>query len=440
MSLAETERERVYDVHVFCCINERAPDHPRSSCSARGSIELHKYMKARAKELGIKSIRVNKAGCMERCELGPVLVIYPEAAWYRFDTTEDIDDILCQHIIDGNPVERLALKTSDKTPEPRTEPRLRLRIEGIKRLTRQIMKFELVAENGGELPVFTAGSHIDIFTPDDLRRSYSLACAPDQRQRYVIAVLRERNGRGGSAWIHDSLALDDIIETSYPKSNFALNEHAKHHLLIAGGIGITPLLSMGWRLKQLNASATLHYCARGPETTSFADEVKETFGDHVFFHHDGGNPDNGIDLKQVLADPVDGACLYICGPAGLIDAARAAAAHWPDGSVHFERFSADSQDPTHLSDDEAFDIILSRQGLTLNVPPGKSILDVVQEAGIKVDSSCEQGVCGSCSTRLLAGESDHRDSFLSTQEQARQDTIMICSSRAKSGETLILDI
>ena len=438
MPVSEVKIEQVYDVHVFCCINERAQDHPRSSCSARGSVDLQNHMKARAKELKIKNIRINKAGCLERCELGPVLVIYPEATWYRYDTTDDIDDILSQHIIGGQQVERLILKNDQKIPTPNRDSRIKLRVEGIKKLTQDIKRFELVSQDESLLPTFTAGSHIDIITPKGHRRSYSLANSPEHRQHYEIAVLRENGGRGGSTWMHDSLALGDIVEASLPKNSFPLDENAKHHLLIAGGIGIAPLLSMGRHLHEKGASATLHYCARGPESTPYAKEAKEVFGEHIHFHHDGGNPKNGIDLQQVLANPADNTCLYVCGPSGLIAAVQEAASHWPESKISFEKFVSDRQEPVHQGNDTAFEIVLSRQRKTLTVPPGKSILDVVSDAGVYVSSSCEDGVCGSCQVRLLGGKAEHRDSFL--QEKDHQSAIMICTSRAEKDETLILDI
>jgi phthalate 4,5-dioxygenase reductase subunit len=438
MPASEVKTEHVYDVHVFCCINERAQDHPRSSCAARGSVDLQKHMKDRAKELKIKNIRINKAGCLERCELGPVLVIYPEATWYRYDTTDDIDDILSQHIIGRQRVERLILKNDQKVPAPTIKSRIKLRVGGIKKLTRNVKKFEFFPEIEGLLPTFTAGSHINIITPNGHRRSYSLANSPKQRQYYEIAVLRESDGGGGSAWMHDTLALGDSVEASLPTNNFPLDKSAEHHLLIAGGIGIVPLLSMGRALHEKGASATLHYCARGPESTPYAKEAKEVFADQVHFHHDGGNPENGIDLQQILATPTENTCIYVCGPSGLITAVQNAASHWPEGMVRFEKFVSDRQEPLHQNNDTAFDIVLSRQRKTLSVPPGKSILDVVNDAGINVSSSCEDGVCGSCQVRLLGGKAEHRDSFL--KEKDHQNAIMICTSRAEKGETLILDI
>ena len=438
MSNDGDQQKLVYDLHVFCCINEREPGHPRSSCSARGAQNLHKYMKVRSKQLKIDRIRVNKAGCLDRCELGPVMVIYPEATWYRFDTEQDIDDILEQHIIGGNVVERLVLDPDQKTPDTVVEPRLRLRVDAAEVLTSQIRKFELVSETGGDLPEYTAGSHIDVFTGNGQRRSYSLAGDPAKRDRYIIAVLKEPNGRGGSAWIHEHLAVGDVVQVSPPKNNFSIDESATEHLLIAGGIGVTPLLSMAWVLKSQGAKASLHYSARSPETMAFANEVSEAVGDNVTFYHDGGDPAQGMDLEAILANPQDGACLYVCGPSGMIEAVQKVASYWPEDKVRCERFSAVQQTPSDEAN-QSFEVVLSRQGKTLTVPADKSILDVIKESGVEVDWSCEEGFCGTCHINLLGGRADHRDEFLGDVEREEHSAIMICSSRARPGETLILD-
>lgn len=440
MSSGDTENKLVFDVHVFCCINERPSDHPRGSCAARGSVNLHKYMKERAQELEISGIRINKAGCLDRCELGPVLVIYPQAVWYHFESQQDIDDILEGHIIGGQTVDRLLLKADQEFPEVSGQDSLKLRVEKIKQLTADIKMFELLAEDGGDLPAFEAGAHIDIITGNGHRRSYSLANDPSERQRYEIAVLHEPQGRGGSSWMHDNLAPGDVVEAMVPKNNFPLGDDANRHIMIAGGIGITPLLSMGRHLKGLQKPAILHYCTRDPETTAYDNEVRDVFGDQAVFHHDGGDPQHGINLTEVLATPALGDHLYVCGPSGLLDAVLKAASHWPEDAVFFERFAAAPQDQGLQSDETAFKVILSRQGKTLNVPPGKSILDVIIEAGIEVESGCQSGVCGSCKTVLLGGKADHKDSFLDDDEKSQHNAIMICSSRAQKGETLILDL
>jgi len=427
-----------YRTHVFCCVNERAPDHPRSCCSARGSIELRTYMKARAKELGIESIRINNAGCLERCELGPNLVIYPEGVWYHYETKQDVDEILERHIINGERVERLYLEPGQKFPAPKVKETLTLEVARIRQETPDTKIMELVSSDGGDLPAFAAGAHIDVFTGNDMRRSYSIASDPTDRRRYVIGVLRETEGRGGSAWMHEEVEQSDSLRVMPPLNNFPLQEDAAEHILIAGGIGISPVLAMGYRLRDLGAKFTLHYCTRSPEQTAFIGEVDEVFGQNVVYHHDGGDITRGIDLNRVLSDRPEGAHLYVCGPAGLMDAAVAAAAQWPTDSIHREYFSAVKAEKKWKN--EAFEISLARHKKILTVPADKTILEVVREAGISIDSSCEDGLCSTCRTTLLNGNAEHRDAVLSEKEKNENRTIMICVSRAKGGGRLVLDI
>ena len=432
-------REMHYRTHVFCCVNERAPDHPRSCCSARGSVELRDYMKGRAKELGIENIRVNTSGCLERCELGPTMVIYPEGVWYHYETKQDVDEILERHIIEGERVERLTLEPGQIFPKPRVKETLSLRVAEIRQDTPDIKVMELVPTNGGELPAFTAGAHIDVFAAGDLHLSYSLSNNPNERHRYVIGVLREVASRGGSIWMHETLKEGDTIRATLPLNNFSLDENAGEHILIAGGIGITPILSMGYRLKEIGAKTTLHYCTKSAGQTAFMKEVKEVFGDNVIFHHDGGNPRKGIKLNVVLAVKPENAHLYVCGPTGLMDGALAAASHrWPDEAIHHEYFKAKKRDSKWQNED--FEISLARQKKSFAVPSDKTILEVVRGAGIITDSSCEDGLCGTCLTGLLNGQAEHRDSVLSKKEKAENNKILICISRAKKGERLVLDL
>lgn len=430
-----------YETHVFCCINQREAGHPRSCCNDRGGAELREYMKSRAKELGIKKIRVNESGCLERCELGPVLVIYPEGIWYAYSTHEDVDEILERHIMKGELVERLILDNDQKVPKPKPRMDLCLTVAKVADETGDIKRFELVAADGKDLPPFTAGAHVDVITGNGLRRSYSLANAPNERNRYVLGILREPAGRGGSAWMHDNLKSGMTITVMAPLNNFALAEDAKEHIFIAGGIGITPILSMGHRLKALGAKATLHYCTRSIDKTAFVKDVKEAFSGNVVMHHDGGDLSKGIKLDHVLKTPPAGAHLYICGPTGLLEATRKASAHWPAGTTHFEHF-APTPPPKAAADkkDELFEIFLSRRKLTLNVPADKNILEVVRAAGVDVDSSCEVGICSACETRLISGKADHRDEVLSEIDKAANKKILICVSRAAAGEKLVLDL
>ena len=440
-SAAPTAPRPFYKFHIFICTNQRAPGHPRSCCADRGSVQLRDYMKTRVKELGIPFQRVNTAGCMERCELGPTMVIYPEGTWYTFENEADIDEILMRHVKKGEKVERLLLENDQRFPKPKARSVLTLKVAKVAKLTSEIhdiRSYELVDPNGGELPAFEAGAHVDVYTGNGLRRSYSLTNPPGERNRYVIGVQREVDGKGGSAWIIDNVAEGSELKITPPLNNFALVEEAGEHILIGGGIGITPLLAMGHKLKEQGARATLHYCTRSAGSTAFLDEVKAVFGDGLKLYHDGGDPSLGIDLRATLSARPEGAHLYICGPAGLIHAAREAAAHWPEGSVHYELFTAAPK--TGQAADQSFEIFLSRHKKTLTVPAGKSILEVVREAGVDADSSCESGICSTCRTRLISGLADHRDEVLTPAEKAANSHIMICTSRAQPGETLVLDL
>lgn len=320
---------------------------------------------------------------------------------------------------------------------------LLLRVKDIRQLTADIKLFEFVSANG-ELPPFEAGAHIDIVTGRGLRRSYSLANDPAERGRYVTAVLREPAGGGGSKWMHEGVKVGDVVKAVGPANNFPLQKDATRHLLIAGGIGITPLLAMGYQLRRTGADSRMYYCTKAPQTTAFLDEVKEVFGDRVTFVHDGGNIANGIKLDDVLARPSPGTHLYVCGPAGLINAARKAAAHWPDGTVHFELFTSARSDEQKAEiaarRNEEFEIELAQSGMTLTVPADKTILDVLMDNGIPVMYTCEDGWCGNCQIGLLGGKADHRDEVLSDKEKAENKKIQVCISRALPGEKLILDI
>ncbi len=316
---------------------------------------------------------------------------------------------------------------------------LKLRVNSVAEETNTIKRYELVPTAPGELPPFTAGAHIDIITGNQMRRSYSLANSPSERHRYVIAVLRESAGRGGSVWIHEHIKEGNTLSAVEPLNNFELAEDASEHVFIAGGIGITPILAMGYRLREIGAKVHLHYCTRSPENTAFRKEVIDTFGSHITMHHDNGDPAKGIKLGEILKNQPAGAHLYICGPTGLIETAQKAANHWTDGTVHVEHFKPTEKAPP-AAGNQPFEVFLSRSKLTLMVPPDKTILEVVRVAGINADSSCEAGICSTCETGLISGKADHRDDILTAADKAANRKIMICVSRAQLGETLVLDL
>lgn len=427
-----------FERHVLCCNNQRAPGHPRSCCADRGAKPLMDYLAKRIDELGIEDIKITEVGCMERCELGPTVVVYPEAVWYTYENEDDVDEIIDRHFRKGEVVERLNLEVEQKLPKPKVKETLALTVVEVKDETPSIKSFVLARANGAELPAWTAGAHVDVITGSGLRRSYSLANDPADRSCYVIGVLREKEGRGGSAWMHDHLTAGDTLKVVPPLNNFPLDETAAQHILIAGGIGITPILAMGRALKAHGARFHLNYCTKSREDTAFLDEVKKVFGDNVTFYHDDGDPSKGIDLAAYLKDRPEGAHLYICGPAGLILAAEAAASHWPEGTVHYELFAAPNQ--SQAWHNEPFTVYLSRRKQEITVPADKSLLEAVREAGVYLDSSCEEGLCSTCIARVISGGIEHRDQVLTEKERAKGDRILTCVSRATPGEKLVLDL
>lgn len=314
-----------------------------------------------------------------------------------------------------------------------------LRIERIQTVAQDVKCFDLVSVNETELAPFEAGAHLELQLPNHLARSYSLMNAPGERHRYQIAVHLSPASSGGSRYMHENLQENDVLLASLPRNNFPLDESdsVRHHCLIAGGIGITPMLSMAQRLNALGRSWELHYGARTPAHAAFAAEAQalaQASGNRAFFYFDqepGGQP---MDLAGLGAAALQDTHLYCCGPRGMLDAFELATSHCRE-RAHVEYFTAKSQ----AALEGGFTLELARSGLTLQVPRGRSILDVVFDAGISVPSSCREGICGSCETRILAGAADHRDALLSEAEQNANQTMMICCSGAKSTR-LVLDL
>jgi vanillate O-demethylase ferredoxin subunit len=301
-----------------------------------------------------------------------------------------------------------------------------------------IVSLELVDPRGSQLPAFAAGAHIDVHIAPGLVRQYSLYNAPDERHHYCIAVLDDPNGRGGSRRLHDALHQGDTVAISAPRNAFPLVEDGAYSVLLAGGIGITPLLSMAQRLSALGRAFELHYCARTRERAAFVDWLEEcefASGVHVHFDDEGETP---FDVRELLASRrQEGAHLYLCGPNGFIDhVVDAARSCWPDDKVHLERFGAAQ---AQTDGNGAFQIKLARSGMLLDVPAEKTILDVLQRHGVPVQISCEQGVCGCCVVDVLDGEPEHRDSFLTDAEHRSNRQITVCCSRARS-PVLTLDL
>jgi vanillate O-demethylase ferredoxin subunit len=301
-----------------------------------------------------------------------------------------------------------------------------------------IASFELARADGGPLPAFSAGSHIDVQVPGGASRQYSLCNDAAPRTTYRIAVLRDANSRGGSAGMHERVNEGDVLSISEPRNHFPL-VHAVRTILFAGGIGITPLLCMAYRLDAVGADFELHYCARSKDRTAFAAEIAASrFADRVHFHFDDGAEDQKLQLARLLTGVNAQTHLYICGPAGFIqfvtDGAKGCG--WPAGQVHVEFFAAPAQD---TSADRAFDVKIASTGQVVSVPADTSVVKALAAQGIEILTSCEQGVCGTCITRVLEGECDHRDMYFTDEEKAKNDQFTPCCSRAKSS-LLVLDL
>ncbi|WP_425450034.1 PDR/VanB family oxidoreductase [Virgifigura deserti] len=303
-----------------------------------------------------------------------------------------------------------------------------------------IRSYELIAAEGTPLPAFTAGAHIVVNLPNGMARQYSLTGDAGDRQRYLIAVQRETEGRGGSRWIYDNLREGDSLEIGDPVNHFTLAEEAERHLLIAGGIGITPILAMASSLERAGADYHLVYCARRPARTAFRNRLlSPAFQDRVRFVYDEAEEAQRLDLAAILGAQPPGTHAYCCGPAGMIRAFRQATNHWPSERVHFELFAADPEAPPPPAEDQAFTVEIASTGQRFEIPPGRSILAVLSGHGLEVPKLCESGYCGSCLTGVLEGVPEHRDSVQSDAERAAGTYIALCCSRARS-DLLVLDL
>lgn len=301
-----------------------------------------------------------------------------------------------------------------------------------------ICSYELACAQGKALPAFSAGAHIDVHLPGGLVRQYSLCNHPQERHRYLIGVLKDEASRGGSHSLHEQVMQGQRLHISEPRNLFALAPHAERSLLFAGGIGITPILCMAEQLAAAGADFELHYCARSSERAAFLQRMKASpFADRVHLHFDE-QPETRLDTASVLAQPQPGLHLYVCGPAGFMQHVlqSAAAQGWADAQLHREYFAAA---PVDTSADGVFSVKLASTGQVYQVPADKSVVQVLQSHGVEVAISCEQGVCGTCLTGVLEGVPEHRDMYLTEQEQAANDQFTPCCSRAKSA-LLVLDL
>ncbi|MFP1678286.1 PDR/VanB family oxidoreductase [Alloalcanivorax sp. C16-2] len=303
-----------------------------------------------------------------------------------------------------------------------------------------VKSFELVDRFGKTLPSFSAGSHVDVKIPGGYVRQYSLSNDPKETNRYVIGVLCENMGRGGSRALHERIRVGDTLLIGRPRNNFSLCMDAKRHVLIAGGIGVTPLKSMVHTLLNHGADFELHYCAKTPDHAAF----KVPFGalerdGRVFMHYDHGDPSRGLDIPSLLARSRPGDHLYYCGPGGFMAACAAASDHWPTGTVHCEHFKAPDVKFDNVVSEEpcGFKIKIASTGEVLAVGEEQSIADVLAANGYGIETSCEAGLCATCKLRYLEGKIDHRDFILDDEE--RGEYLTACVSRGVS-EMVVIDL
>ncbi|ODU06505.1 MAG: Vanillate O-demethylase oxidoreductase [Rubrivivax sp. SCN 71-131] len=302
----------------------------------------------------------------------------------------------------------------------------------------EVAGFEFVDADGGALPLFSAGSHVDLHLPGEIVRQYSLCNPPGETNRYQIAVLKDPASRGGSSAMH-ALAEGQCLEIGDPKNHFPLAREAERSLLFAGGIGITPILCMAEHLAATGAEFSLHYCTRSRERTAFAERIEAlAFAGRAQFHHDDGPAAQKLDAAAVIGAPAPGTHLYVCGPTGfmewVLDAARVRG--WPEDRLHREYFAAA---PVDTANDGAFDVQLASSGAVVRVAQHQTVVAALAAAGVAIPTSCEQGVCGTCLTRVIDGTPDHRDMYLTDEERARGDQFTPCCSRARTPR-LVLDL
>mgnify|MGYP001235060046 CR=1 FL=1 len=311
----------------------------------------------------------------------------------------------------------------------------RVVVQDILQLAPNVKGFVLADPRGKTLPKWTPGSHVDLVS-GDIRRKYSLCGNQLNTESYVIAISLEEDGRGGSKHFHETLAVGDDVRIAGPRNHFKLDETAEHYQLVAGGIGITPILAMADRLKTLGKSYELHYCGHSRENLALLDRVMHDHGEALSLHI--SNEKTRLDLARHFADLSSGHQIYTCGPDRMLAQLEEMAEDWPEGTLHFEYFSSGSSglDP---SKEKSFELVLSDTDLTVQVAADETVYDALRSVGVDISVDCGEGLCGTCEASVLEGEIDHRDRVLSKAERSAGDRMMTCCSRAK-GDRLILGL
>ena len=351
----------------------------------------------------------------------------PEHVWVEWDPTQNPERRDARVLLSQTPV-----RIGEPSKHAITRPVV---VEGVTPVADGIVKLRLVAPDGRALPRWTPGSHIDIECgTSDISRQYSLCGDPDDTGAYEIAVLREPTSRGGSAWVHGSLRAGDRLRIRGPRNHFRLDENADKVILIAGGIGITPISAMARRARALGIDYTVHYSGRRRATMAFVPELTALHGDrlHVYAQDEGGRND----LAALLAQPQPGTQVYACGPQRMLHALTEHCATWPADALRVEHFESTlgTLDPAR---EHAFEVELKDSGIVVTVPPDQTLLTALRAANVDIQSDCEEGLCGSCEVRVLAGRVDHRDVVLTRAERAADTKMMTCCSRACDGRLVI---
>lgn len=313
-----------------------------------------------------------------------------------------------------------------------TETSFAMKVAARRDLTATITEFTLEPTTSISLPSFTAGAHLTLRTPSGAMRRYSLINDGTAPTCFVLGIKREAASRGGSQSMHEQALVGTELAVTSLENSFALSE-APDYLLIAGGIGVTPIYAMARELERKGKPFRIIYCTRTAEETAYLDELRAEFGARLHVHHDDGDPTQAFDFWDEFEEPRK-TQVYCCGPKPLMAEIDALSGHWPEGRVNFEDFRPVE---TVRPDDMPFEVELKRSGRIITVPAERSILEALRDAGVATTSSCESGTCGTCKTGLISGDVEHRDMVLMDDE--RDSHIMICISRAHAGR-LVLDL
>jgi len=330
-------------------------------------------------------------------------------------------------------VNEVTATAMEATPAKASDGLIEVRVTAIRYAARDTHLYEFTRLDGKPLPAYEPGAHIDLHLPNGLIRQYSLINAEPDPATYTVGIKRDPASRGGSRYVHDDLRVGKTLKISAPRNNFALVESAKHVVLFAGGIGITPIWCMVQRLEQLGRPWTLYYAARSRSDMAFLQSLEAMAP--ARFHFDDEAAGKFLDVTSIIAETPKDTHLYCCGPTPMLKAFEAATTDWPREQIHVEYFTPKQE----VDKKGGFVVELARSGQEFVIPEGKSILQVLLDAGVDVDYSCELGICGACEQRVISGTPEHRDAILTEEEQASNTKVMICCAGCKS-DRLVLDL